>query len=211
MRRVRTVVARSEGKLQFIPPRELWAVSAVLADTFPLDRDLARAPRWARRASHWTRLVLVDRALTDRNRTAVLTLSDTPWAPAILVALLAAAVAPLLPRWLRFALFGGALAWVLRGKRASRFVVMRRELQRVAPNGLIVADFVALEPGAGMRWVADALDSVGDGIPFVALVPASGDARRDAARERLYVRRLGFRHVGETAAGGQAVTILVRH
>jgi len=210
MRRVRTVVARSEGKLQFVPLAELWAVSAVLADTFPLDRDLVKTPRWARRASHWTRLVLVDRALTDRDHTAMLTLSDTPWVPAVVVAVLAAAVAPRLPRWLRVSLFGAAAVWVVRGQRGSRYVVMRRELQRVAPNAVLVADFVAFEPGAGMGWVADALDSIGDEIPFVALLPASGDARRDAARERLYARRLGFRRVSETSAGGQGVTILVR-
>jgi hypothetical protein len=108
------------------------------------------------------------------------------------------------------ALLGGAIAWIVRGQRASRFLVMRRELQRVAPGALLVGDFVALEPGAGMTWVADALDTVGDDIPFVVLVPASGDERRDAARERLYVRRLGFRRVSETTAGGQSVTILVR-
>jgi hypothetical protein len=210
MRRVRTVVARSEGKVEFIPPRELWAVSAVLADTFPLDRDLARAPRWARRASHWTRLVLVDRALADHDRTALVTLGDTPWVPAILAAVVAAAVAPRLPRWLRLALFGGAVTWAVRGRRASRYVVMQRELQRVAPKSLVVADFVALEPGAGVRWMVDVLDSLGDEFPFVALLPTSGAARRDAARERLYVRQLGFRRVGETVAGGQRVTILVR-
>ncbi len=185
----------------------------MLADTFPLDRDLVRSPRWARRASHWTRLVLVDRAVTEPDRTAMLTVSDTPWVPALVVAVLAAAVAPRLPRWLRVALFGAAAVWVVRGQRASRFVVMRRELQRVAPGSVLVADFVALEPGAGltgMGWVADALDAVGDDIPFVALVPASGTARRDAARERLYVRRLGFRRVSATSAGGQGVTILVR-
>jgi hypothetical protein len=182
----------------------------VLADTFPLDRALARGPRWARRASHWTRLVLVDRALTDRDRTAFLTLSDTPWVPAIVVAVLAAAIAPRLPRWLRLALFGGAVAWVVRGHRAARFFAMRRELQRLAPSAVLVGDFVALEPGAGISWVRDALDSVGGEIPFVALVPASGDPRRDAARERLYVRRLGFERVGETVAGGQGVSILVR-
>jgi hypothetical protein len=87
---------------------------------------------------------------------------------------------------------------------------MRRELRRVAPNGVLVADFVALAPGGGLEWVADALDTVGDDIPFIALLPASGDARRDAARERLYARRLGFRRVSETSAGGQGVTILVR-
>ena len=210
MRKIRTVVVRSEGKLQFLPFGRLWDVSGVLADTFPLDRDLVRTPRWARQLSNWIRLVLVDRALTDSNRTAVLTMSDTPWVPAVVVAVLAAAVAPRLPRWLHVVLFGGAVAWVVRGRRAARFVVMRRELQRVARGGVLVGDFVALEPGAGMRWVVDALDSIGDGIPFIALLPASGDARRDAARERLYVRRLGFRRVSETVAGGQTVTVLVR-
>src|SRR5947208_13242763 len=126
MRRVRNVIARSEGKLRFVPVAQLWAVSGVLADTFPLDRDLVRGPRWARRSAHWARLVLVDRAVTDRDATAVLTLSDTPWVPAVLVALLAAVVAPRLPRWLRAALFGGALAWAFVGGRASRFVAMRR-------------------------------------------------------------------------------------
>jgi hypothetical protein len=211
MSRVHDVVTRSDGKLVFVPLRELWSVSGVLADTFPLDRDLVRSPRAARRAAHWTRLVLVDRAVTDRDRTAVLTLSGTPWVPAIAAAVIAAVIAPLLPRWVRVALFGGAVAWALRDGRASRFLTMRRELGRVAPDGVIVADFVALAPGAGMRWVADALDSIGHETPFVALVPASGDARRDAARERLYVRGLGFERVAEAAAAGQPVTILVRN
>jgi hypothetical protein len=204
------VVARSEGKAEFLPPAELWALSAVLADTFPLDRRLVRGPRWTRQLANFTRLALVDRAVTDRDRTAVLTLSDTPWVPAVLVAVLAAVVAPRLPRWLRIVSFGALVAWVVRGRRAARYVVMRRELRRVAPNGVLVADFVAFEPGAGMRWVADALDTIGDDIPFIVLVPGTGNPRRDAARERLYVRQLGFTRVSETVAGGQTVTILVR-
>lgn len=210
MRRIRTIVARSEGTVRFVPLDGLWAVSGVLADTFPVDRDTARGPRWARRTAHWTRLVLVDRALTDPDRTAVLTLSDTPWVPAALAAVLASFVAPRLPRWLRVAFFGGMAVWALREGRAARFLAMRRELGEMAPGGVLVGDFVALRPGAGMQWVADALDRVGHEFPFVALVPVSGDVRRDAARERLYVRRLGFHRVGQTAAGGQAVTILVR-
>jgi hypothetical protein len=210
MSRVHDVVARSQGKLQFVPMRELWSVSAVLADTFPLDRDLVRGPRWARRTSNWIRLLMVDKALTDRDRTAVLTLSPTPWGAAIVAAVLAALIAPALPRWLRVALFGGAVTWALRGRRASGIFTMRREIRRVAPDGLLVNDFVALAPGAGMSWVADALESVGHETPFVALLAASGDAHRDAALERLYVRRLGFERVGEAAPAGHAVTILVR-
>jgi hypothetical protein len=155
-------------------------------------------------------LVLVDRAVTDPDRTALLTLSATPWVPAVLVAVVAAVVAPRVPRWLLAVLLTGLGVWVVRGRRASRFVVMRRELRRVAPDGLLIADFLAFEPGAAIRWVRDALDTVGDDVPFVALVPASGDPRRDTAREQLYIRRLGFRRVGETVAGGQGVAILVR-
>jgi hypothetical protein len=210
MRRVRTVVERSEGKLQFVPVRDLWDVSGVLVDVFPLDRSLVRGPRTMRRAATWARLLLVDRAVRDERHTALLTLSDTPWLPAIGVAIVAAVVAPRLPRWLRFALFGATAAWIVRGQRASRFAVMHRELREVAPGGVLVADFVALEPGAGIRWVVDALDSIGDDFPFVVLVPRSDAPRRDAARERLYVRRLGFRRVSETDAGGQHVAILVR-
>jgi hypothetical protein len=210
MRRARILVERSEGKAHFLPFKEIWRISGVLADTFPLDRDLARSPRWARQLSNWSRLVLVDRAVVDDRRTALLTLSDTPWAPALLGAAVAAAIAPRLPRWARLALLGGGVVWVVRGRRASRFVALRRELQRVAPGAVLVADFVAFEPGAGVDWVLDALESVGDEVPFVALLPASGDERRDAARERLYVRRLGFRRTSEVVAGGQSVAILVR-
>jgi hypothetical protein len=210
MRRIRTLVARSDGKAEFVPIDELWAVSGILADTFPLDRELARGPRWVRRAGHWTRLILVDRALTDHDRSALLTLTDTPWVPAVLVALLAAAVAPRLPRWLRLALLATTAVWIVRGRRGSRFLTLQHELRRVAPGALVVSDFVALQPGAGVGLIADVLDRIGDGGPFVALLPASGDERRDAARERLYVRRLGFRRVSETIAGGQGITVLVR-
>jgi len=210
MRRVRTVVERSNGGLQFIPFGELWEVSGVLADTFPLDRSLAAAPRWSRRTSHWTRLVLVDRAVTNRDRSALLTLSDTPWVPAVLAGVTAAVVAPALPAWLRRLLFGAGVVWVVRGRRARRFVEIRRALARVAPEALLVGDFVARRPGTGMPWVAEVLDTIGAVTPFVALLPDSGDRRRDAARERLYTRRLGFRLAGHAVTGDHRVSILVR-
>jgi hypothetical protein len=210
MRKVRTVVERSNGGLQFIPLGELWEVSGVLADTFPLDRSLATAPRWSRRASHWTRLVLVDRALTNREGSAVLTLSETPWVPAVIAGVTAALVAPRVPAWLRRLLFGAGVLWVVRGHRARRFFQIRRELTRVAPDAVLVGDFVARRPGTGMPWAAEVLDAVGAVTTFVALLPESGNQRRDAARERLYTRRLGFRHAGHAANGGQRVAILVR-
>ncbi len=210
MRRVRTVVERSNGGLRYIPISELWEVAGVLADTFPLDRSLARGPRVVRRAEHWSRLVLVDRVVTNAEGTALITVSDTPWVPAIAAGVLAAAVAPRLPRWSRRVLLGAAVVWAVRDQRLRRYVDMRRDLARLAPDALLVGDFVAREPGAAMPWVADVLDTLGAVTPFVALLPDSGDARRDAARERLYTRRLGFRVAGRTRSSAQRVTVLVR-
>ena len=65
-------------------------------------------------------------------------------------------------------------------------------------------------PGPAMPWVSDVLDTIGALTPFVALLPASGDTRRDVARERLYTTRLGFRVAGQARSSGQQVTILVR-
>jgi hypothetical protein len=209
MRRVRTLVARSEGKVEFIPLAELWAFSGILADTFPLDRELARGPRPVRRAGHWMRLLLVDQAVTNPERTAYFSMSDTPWVPAVAAAVVAAAVAPRLPRWVRLACYGSFVAWALQGGRAARYVAMRRQLSQVAPGAVLVADFVTLEPDVATTWMMDALASVGDVVSWVGLLPASGDERRDAARERLYERRLGVRVVGRTQAHGQPATIVV--
>jgi hypothetical protein len=209
MRTIRRLVERSDGKAEFLPLGERWQAAGVLADTFPLDRELARAPRRARQAANWVRLALVDRPITNPERTAFFTLGETPWMPALGAAVAAALVAPRLPRWARWAGLAGLGIWAIRGGRVARFVAMRRELGRVAPGALIVADFVAREPGAGMDWVSTALRTVDDGTPFVALLPASGNDRRDAARERLYTRRLGARTVGRVDAGGQQVAILV--
>jgi hypothetical protein len=210
MRRVHAVVERSNGGLKFIPILDLWEVSGVLADTFPLDRSVARSPRILRRTAHWTRMVLVDRAVTNDAGTAVITMSDTPWVPAAVAAVVAAVVAPKLPAWSRRLLFGAAVVWAVRDQRLRRFLEMRRELGRLAPDALLVGDFVARTPGAAMPWVGEVLDTIGALTPFVALLPASGDPRRDAARERLYTTRLGFRVAGQAQTAGQQVTILVR-
>jgi hypothetical protein len=182
----------------------------VLADTFPLDRSSARAPRAFRRTAHWSRLVLVDRAITNADGTAVVTMSDTPWVPAVAAAVLAATVAPRLPVWSRRVLFGGAVVWAVREQRLRRFLDMRRQLGRLAPDALLVGDFVAREPGAAMPWAGEVFDIIGALTAFVALLPDSGDHRRDAARTRLYTSRLGFRVAGRTGTNGQQATILVR-
>ena len=210
MRRVRDYVERSGGQVQFLPLAERWAVAGRLADTFPLDRELARAPRPLRQGAHWVRLLVVDRAVTNPERTAVFTISDTPWVPAATTAVAAAILAPRLPRWLRWAAYGGLGVWALRDGRAARYLTMHRDLTRVAPGSVVLADFLTTESGAAIEWAAEAMTFASQDTPLVALVPVSGNARRDAARQRMYVRRLGFRVVGRTSGRGQQAVILVR-
>ena len=52
----------------------------------------------------------------------------------------------------------------------------------LARTSLRLSVVPGLSPLARYAWVADALDAVGTENPFVALLPASGDVRRDAAR-----------------------------
>ena len=212
MRRVKSIVERSRGGMRFIPISELWEVSGLLADTFPLDRETLTMPRSARRAAVWSRLLLVDRAVTNREGTALLTLSETPWVSAAAAAGLAAVIVPKLPVWVRSGLFATVAVWAIRGGRLRRHLKMQRELARVAPSAVFVGDFVARQPGVGMSWAADMLATVddhGEQVSYVALLPDSDD-RRHRARERVYTRRLGFRVAGQTDIMGRPMRILVR-
>ena len=83
MRSVRNAVECSNGSVRFIPFAGLSEVWGALADTVPLDRSLATAPRWSRRARPgpaW-------RSSTVRSRietaTPWFTVSETPWVPAL--------------------------------------------------------------------------------------------------------------------------------
>ena len=77
MNRVRAVVDATDGSAEFVPLRNLWGVAALLADALPLDRPASYA-RPLRRLGHWARLVLFDRAVTNPEHTAVVTVGRSP-------------------------------------------------------------------------------------------------------------------------------------
>lgn len=209
MTTLRSTVAASHGIARFVPFGELWGTAAVLAEALPLDRP-ATYPAPLRRGGHWLRLVLWDRALTDPARDAVLVVDRTPWAAAGVAAGVAAVLAPRSPRWHRRALVVLAGVLALRAGRIRDEVVLRRQLRVVAPGGLLVGDLVARTPGAAVRWIQELLaelDAGGHDATFVAILPG---ARRDAVRERIYTRRLGFRVAGQARSRGRTLTLLVR-
>ena len=195
MDRIRAVIDATDGSAEFVPFGDLWGVAALLADALPLDRPPVYA-RPLRRLGHWARLVLFDRAVTNREATAIVTLARTPWVPAIAAGVVAAAIGPQLRPWQRRALVVGTIAYAVRNQRLRRFVEMRRGLRRIAPRSLLVGDFVAKTPGTAVPWIVDTLDALGARASLTAILPGSGQERRHRARERIYTTRFGF-HVAE--------------
>jgi hypothetical protein len=192
-----------------VPVADRWWVAGVIADNFPLDRE-SRLPRPLRRVGHWIRLVLIDRPLTNSDRSAILTLGAPSVVGTATVCVAAAIVAPWLPRWIRRAALAAVVVWAWRDRNALRVIGTRRLLRDQAPGAVVVSDFVALESGAGSAWLVDALAAVGRVTPYAVLLPGRADERRNAARERLYVARFGLRVAAQTDLYGESVTLLVR-
>jgi hypothetical protein len=187
----------------------LWATATLITDTFPLERA-ARFPREVRRVGHYARLMLFDRAITDQEGIAVLSVSATnPWGPVLVLTMVVGFLARA-PRWARWVSLGMVAAWVSTNDRFARTLALRRELRRVAPDALLVSDFVTREPGRASQWAVEMLDALGSQATLAAILPGVGDTRRYRARERLYSTRFGFRVGTRVRIHREGFTILVR-
>jgi hypothetical protein len=205
--RVERAVQATDGAACFVPAQELWGIATLIADTFPLERS-ARFPRNVRRVGHYARLLLFDRAITDQERVAVLTVCATnPWGPALVlggaVAFLAYA-----PRWARWASLGAIVAWVANDDQFAQRRALQREVRRVVSDALLVSDFVTLEPGRASQWAVEMFDALGSQAAVAAILPGSGATRRYRARERLYAR-IGLRVAARVRVDDADFTILV--
>jgi hypothetical protein len=210
MNRVRTAVQLSGGAARFVPVWQLWETAGVLADALPLDRD-SPYPRSLRRAGHYARLLTSDRALTNREGSAVLVIRQTPWPLAIGAAAFAAMVSPRLSPVMRRALVVGGVVFAIRRRRLADYVRFQRQTRRLAPHSLVIDALVARSAGSAVPWINEVLrniDARGGDIAFIATLPGS---RRDRARERIYTRQFGFDVATRGGTGDHDVTILVRH
>jgi hypothetical protein len=200
------MVNSTQGTARFIAPPDLWGTAGLLADTLPLERS-PLYPRPLRQIGHYIRLILWDRALTNRDASAVLIISGTPWVIAGGAAVAAGILSPKLRRWPRRILIAGAVIFAVRKQRLRRYVMSQRQLRRVAPGGLMIGVLIAREPGRAVPWISDVLadlEAAGHDTIFVATLPGT---RRDRARERIYTGVFDFR-VAERNDDGS--TILVR-
>ena len=202
-------VRAADGIAGYVRFRNLWSTAGLLADVLPLDRD-PTYPRLARRAGHWLRLTLWDRAISNPDHTAVLVVGRTPWVLAGAVAVGAGALVPRSRAWQRRWLVVLAAGLLLQRRRITDELALRRTLRDLAPGSLLIEDLVARSPHAAVPWAREllgTLDADGVGTTFVALLPG---AARDAVRQRIYTRRLGFEVAGEARSRGRTLTVLVR-
>ncbi len=208
MNRVRAMANSTHGVARFVAPADLWGTAGLLADTLPLERPPVY-PRPLRQVGHCLRLILWDRALTNRDATAVLVVSGTPWVVAGGAGIAAAILGPKLPPWPRRILIATAVTFALRKQRLRQYVMLQRQLRRVAPGGLMIGVLIAREPGRAVPWISELLAELDAGdhsTIFIATLPGS---RRDRARERIYTGLFDFQVV-EREAGDGKTTILVR-
>jgi hypothetical protein len=179
----------------------------LIADTFPLERP-ARFSPGVRRVGHYARLLFFDRAITNPERVAVLTVSATnPWGPALVLVAVAGFFARA-PRWARWAALGGIVGWLANNVEFARRRALHREVRRVASDAFLVSDFVTREPGRASQWAVEMFDALGSQAAVAAVLPGAGGTRRYRARERLYTR-IGLRVTARVRIDNADFTILV--
>lgn len=204
---IERAVRATNGAACFVPARELWATATLIADTFPLER-VARFPREVRRVGHFARLALFDRAITDPERMAVLSVSATnPWGPALVLVVVTAFLA-WAPPWARWGALGGIAGWVANDEQFAQRRALQREVRRVTSDAFVVSDFVTREPGRASQWAVEMFDALGSQAAVAAILPGAGETRRYRARERLYAR-IGLRVAARVRIDNADFTILV--
>ena len=83
-------------------------------------------------------------------------------------------------------------------------------LHRDAPGAILIGEFAAREPGAGVAFAVEVLDRIGRDVTLALTVQGSPGDRRARSLVRLYERRLRFTVVARHQVGDTAVVVMVR-
>ena len=132
------------------------------------------------------------RAITNRDRTAVVGVGGTRPMVVAAVALGSAWLAPKLPRWAVVAAVAGAAGAAINKGRLQRQVWITQTLRREAPDAILLGEFAARQPGAGVAFAEEVLDAIGARATLALTVQGGAYDRHTRSLERLYERRLGF-------------------
>jgi hypothetical protein len=160
--------------------------------------------------ANWFRLTFLNRAIINRDRTAVIGVGGTRLSAIVAISLLGAWVAPRLPKSILVATTGAVAAAALRRGRLRRLIWLTTTLRRDAPDAILVGEFASREPGAGVAFAAEVLDAIGTQVTLALTVQGARDDRRARSLVRLYERRLQFEVVARHSVGPDDLVLMLR-
>jgi hypothetical protein len=199
--RIEELVAETDGAAELVTPLTAWRAAGIVTARFP-----ARS-----RLFNWFRLAFLTRAVTNRERTAVIGVGGTRAGALVAAGFVSAWLAPKLPRWLVVSGAGLVLAISLRGGRLQRVLWVGRTLRREAPGSVLIGEFASERPWAGVAFAREVIEAIGALVTLALTVQErAGDGLRSRSLVRLYERRLGFGVLARRRVGDVDVILMVR-
>ena len=205
--RIEDLTAQTGGVAELVTPASAWAAAAIVTERFGAG---AARGRPAAQILNWFRLAFVTRAITNRDRTAVIGVGGTRPAAILAAALGGVWLAPKLPRWVVLTLLGGVVGAGMYQGRLQRLVWIAQTLRREAPDAILVGEFAARQPGAGVAFATEVLDAIGAHATLALTVQGSPHDRHMRSLERLYERRLRFEVLDRQVVAGDDLVLMVR-
>jgi hypothetical protein len=207
--RLEVIVARSGGAARIVGGAEAWRAAQIVTDAFGRE-DHSRLVHRARLVGNFARLRIFAPSVINRERTAVVGVGGVRPLTLVVSSIVAGWLAPRLPRLVRVVLVVGVVGSALHRNRMRRIVWVRRAVRRHAPDALLVGEFAASEPGAGVAFATELLEAVGRHTAMAATVQGPCGDRRARAQIRLYERRLGFTVADRRVMDGDELVLLTR-
>ena len=199
MGRIEELVAQTNGTAEFVTPRTAWRAAEIVTARFPVRPRLF----------NWFRLAFLTRAITNRERTAVIGVGGTRTTALVAVGFGSTWLAPKLPRWVVATVVALVVAVSLRRGRLQRTLWISRTLRREAPGSVLIGEFASEEPWAGTTFAREIIDAIG-ALATLALTVQAPNDRRARSLVRLYRRQLGFEVLARRRMGDAEVIVMVR-
>lgn len=209
MGRIEDLVAGTDGVAELVGARTAWQAAGVVTQRFSAD-DATGRTRPVLQTVNWLRLRFLTRAITNRDHTVVIGVGGTRPGPLVVASLLGAWLAPKLPRLVLVTAVGLASVSALGRGRLARLVWITWVLHRDAPGAVLIGEFASREPGAGVAFATEILDTIGGQVTLALTVQGPVDDRRARSLVRLYERRLRFAVVDRHQVGDSCVVLMVR-
>jgi hypothetical protein len=207
--RIDELVALTNGAAELVRPRDAWAAAEIVTDRFATNSWPGGSPALPR-LMNWFRLAFVTRTITNRDRTAIIGVGGTRPAAIVAVSVLGGWLAPKLPKPLLFGVVGTVAVVAARRHRLRRLLWISRTLRRADRDLLLVGEFAAREPGAGVVFANDAIKAIGAHVSLALTVQGERQDRRVRSLIRLYERRLGFEIFARQTVGTEDWVLMIR-